>query len=114
SESLAGIRIIAAYNRRQRNVANHINIVGEHLDANLFTAKAGALYAPGTEAIGVIAQAMILAVGGTMVLNGDLSIGTVSAFLLYVTAFFAPIQQLVALYTSYQQGQASVRKLREL
>jgi ATP-binding cassette subfamily B protein len=114
SESLAGIRIIAAYNRRNRNVTNHVNIVGEHLDANLYTARAGALYAPGTEAIGVLAQAMILAVGGTMVLNGDLSIGTVSAFLLYVTAFFAPIQQLVALYTSYQQGQAAVRKLREL
>jgi ATP-binding cassette subfamily B protein len=114
SESLAGIRIIAAYNRRRRNVANHVNVVGEHLDANLYTARAGALYAPGTEAIGVLAQAMLLAVGGRMVLSGDLSIGTMSAFLLYVTAFFAPIQQLVALYTSYQQGQASVRKLREL
>jgi ATP-binding cassette, subfamily B, bacterial len=114
AESLAGIRVIAAYNRRRRNVANHVNVVGEHLDANLFTARAGALYAPGTEAIGVIAQAVLLAVGGTMVVQGDLSIGTVSAFLLYVTAFFAPIQQLVALYTSYQQGQASIRKLREL
>jgi ATP-binding cassette subfamily B protein len=114
SESLAGIRIIAAYNRRRRNVSNHVNVVGEHLDANLYTARAGALYAPGTEAIGVVAQAVLLAVGGRMVLDGDLSIGTVSAFLLYVTAFFAPIQQLVALYTSYQQGQASVRKLREL
>jgi ATP-binding cassette subfamily B protein len=91
-----------------------VNVVGEHLDANLYTARAGALYAPGTEAIGVLAQAVLFAVGGNMVLNGDLSIGTVSAFLLYVTAFFAPIQQLVALYTSYQQGQASVRKLREL
>jgi ATP-binding cassette subfamily B protein len=114
SESLAGIRIIAAYNRRRRNVANHVNVVGAHLDANLFTARAGAIYAPGTEAIGVLAQAVLLLVGGRMVQRGELSIGTVSAFLLYVTAFFAPIQQLVALYTSYQQGQASVRKLREL
>jgi ATP-binding cassette subfamily B protein len=114
SESLAGIRIIAAYNRRRRNVANHVNVVGDHLDANLYTARAGALYAPGTEAIGVLAQAVLFAVGGRMVLNGDILVGTLSAFLLYVTAFFAPIQQLVALYTSYQQGQASVRKLREL
>jgi ATP-binding cassette, subfamily B, bacterial len=114
SESLAGIRIIAAYNRRRRNVANHVNVVGGHLDANIYTARAGAIYAPGTEAIGVLSQAALLALGANLVRQGDLSIGTMSAFLLYVTAFFAPIQQLVALYTSYQQGQASVRKLREL
>lgn len=114
SESLAGIRVIAAYNRRRRNVAHHINVVGEHLDANLYTARAGAIYAPGTEAIGVVSQAILLAIGGHFVLQGDLTIGTLSAFLLYVTSFFAPIQQLVALYTSYQQGQASIRKLREL
>ena len=34
--------------------------------------------------------------------------------MLYLTAFFAPIQKLVQLYTTYQQGQAAVDKLREL
>jgi ATP-binding cassette subfamily B protein len=114
SESLAGIRVIAAYNRRRHNVVNHVNVVGGHLDANLYTSKVGAIYAPGTEAIGIIGQAMLLLIGGHMVLNGTISIGKLAAFLLYLTAFFAPIQQLVQLYTSYQQGQASVRKLREL
>lgn len=114
AESLAGIRVIAAYNRRRRNVSNHVNIVGEHLEANLYTARAGAIYAPGTEAIGVLAQAILLAVGAHYIFQNDVKIGTVAAFLLYVTAFFAPIQQLVALYTSYQQGQAAITKLREL
>jgi ATP-binding cassette, subfamily B, bacterial len=49
-----------------------------------------------------------------MVLNGDLSIGTLAAFVLYLTAFFAPIQQLVQLYSTYQSGQAAVGKLRDL
>ena len=53
SESLSGIRIIAAYNRRRHNVVHHHNVVGGHLDANLYTARVGAIYAPGTEAIGV-------------------------------------------------------------
>ena len=43
-----------------------------------------------------------------------MEIGELVAFLLYLTAFFAPIQQLVQLYNTYQQGQASVRKVREL
>ena len=114
AESLAGIRVIAAYNRRRHNTVHHINVVGEHLDANLYTTRASSLYAPGTEAVGTVAQAMLLLIGGHMVLNGDLKVGTLAAFLLYVGAFFAPIQQLVQLYSSYQAGQAAIRKLREL
>ena len=49
-----------------------------------------------------------------MVLNGDLSIGELTAFLLFLTSFFAPIQSLVQLYNQYQQGSASIEKLREL
>jgi ATP-binding cassette subfamily B protein len=114
AESLAGIRIITAYNRRRHNVVNHVNIVGRHLDANLGTARANGLYAPGSEAIGILGQALILLIGGRMVLRGDLTVGELAAFFLYLTAFFAPIQQLVQLYNTYQQGNAAVLKLREL
>ena len=114
AESLAGIRVIAAYNRRRHNTVHHINVVGEHLDANLYTTRASAIYAPGTEAVGTVAQAILLLIGGHMVLSGQLQVGTLAAFLLYVGNFFAPIQQLVQLYSSYQAGQASIRKLREL
>jgi len=113
-ESLSGIRIIAAHNRRRHNVINHQNVVGEHLDANLYTARVGAIYGPGTEAVGVIGQALVLLIGGNMYLNGSLTLGELTAFVLYLTAFFAPIQQLVQLYSTYQQGQAAVTKLRDL
>jgi ATP-binding cassette, subfamily B, bacterial len=113
-ESLSGVRIIAAHNRRRHNVVQHDNVVGEHLDANLYTAKVGAIYGPGTEAVGVLGQAMVLGVGGAMVLDGQLTLGELAAFVLYLTAFFAPVQQLVQLYNTYQQGQAAIAKLREL
>ena len=61
-----------------------------------------------------LGQAVILLVGGNMVLNGTLTIGELTAFVLYLAAFFAPIQQLVQLYTTYQSGQAAVDKLHEL
>jgi ATP-binding cassette subfamily B protein len=113
-ESLSGIRIITAHNRRRHNVVNHQNVVGEHLDANLYTARIGAIYGPGTEALGVIAQAVVVLVGGKMVLDGSLSIGELTLFILYLAYFFAPIQQLVQLYNSYQQGQAAIGKLRDV
>ena len=113
-ESLAGIRVITAHNRRRHNVIRHTNIVGEHKDANLDAVKAACVYTPGTEAIAIIGRALVLLIGGRMVLNGNLKIGELTAFLLYLGAFFAPIQTLTQLYNGYQQGQAATAKLREL
>jgi ATP-binding cassette subfamily B protein len=113
-ESLAGIRIITAHNRRRHNVIHHRNVIGEHMDANLFTARVGAVYGPGTEALGILGQAVILVVGGNMVLDGELTLGALTLFVLYLTYFFAPIQQLVQLYNTYQQGQAAIAKLRDV
>ena len=57
-ESLSGVRIITAHNRRAHNVVVHDSVIGEHLDANLWTARIGAVYGPGTEAVGIIGQAL--------------------------------------------------------
>jgi ATP-binding cassette subfamily B protein len=113
-ESLAGIRVITAHNRRRHNVIRHTNIVGEHKDANLAAVRAASIYTPGTESIAIIGRAFVLLIGGRMVLNRSLSIGELTAFLLYLGAFFAPIQTLTQLYNGYQQGQAATAKLREL
>ncbi len=113
-ESLSGARIVTAHNRQPRNVRNHRRVVGEYRDANLYTGKLGAIYGPTTEAVGLGGQIAILIIGGRMVLGGTLTIGELTAFVLYLTAFFAPIQQLVQLYNTYQSGKAAVLKLRDL
>lgn len=114
AETLAGIRIVAMYNRQRHNSVKHRNIVGEHLDANLEAARVSGVYASGIEGVGVVGQMLILLVGGNMVLRGSLTVGELTAFLLYLSAFFAPIQQLVQLYSVYQQGRAAVSKLSDL
>jgi ATP-binding cassette subfamily B protein len=113
-ESLSGIRIVAAYNRQRYNEVKHRNIVGDHMEANEGAAKVAAVYGPGTEAVGTAAQALVLLIGGKMVFDGSLQPGQLIAFVLYVSAFFAPIQQLVQLYNMYQSGQAAVAKIRDL
>lgn len=114
AENLAGVRVIAALNRRRFNARHHRTVVGAYLDANLSTARAGAIYGPSVEAVGIAAQAIVLLVGGTMVLDGRLTIGELAAFILFVTTFFAPIQQMVQLYNTYQQGQSALRKMAEI
>jgi ATP-binding cassette subfamily B protein len=114
SESLHGVRIVTAHNRQRHNVIHHRNVVGDYRDANNYTAHVNALYGPGTQMLGIIGQAVMLAIGGNMVLHHQLSLGALVAFFLYLNRFFQPIQLLVQQYNTYQQGQASVNKLRDL
>ena len=111
-ENLSGIRIITAHNRHKRNTVIHRDIVGDHEDANLDTARVNTAYGSLTEGVGIIGQAFMLLVGGWLVVNGDLTVGELTAFSLYLVMFFAPIQAIVQLYNAYQQGQASIKKLR--
>lgn len=113
-ENLAGIRIVTATNRAKRNVVAHDNVLGTYRDANDKTAVIGAVYGPATELLGYLAQALLLGMGGWLVSQGRLTVGELAAFFLYLTMFFAPIQQLVQLYNTYQQGRAAVRKLSDL
>ena len=114
SESLHGVRIVTAHNRQRQNVIHHRNVVGDYRAANNVTAHVNATYAGGTQLLGVLGQAALLAIGGDMVLHHTLSIGALTAFFLYLNRFFQPIQLLVQQYNTFQQGQASVVKLRDL
>ncbi len=113
-ENLGGIRIVTATNRAKHNVVSHDNVLGSHKDANDRTAVIGAVYGPATELVGYLAQALLLGLGGWLVSRGSLTVGELAAFFLYLTMFFAPIQQLVQLYNTYQQGRSAVRKLSDL
>jgi ATP-binding cassette subfamily B protein len=114
SESLQGVRVVAGFNRQRHNVLNHRNVVGEYRDRNDETARTVATFGASTEFIGIAGQAMLLLIGGTMVQSGSLSVGALTAFILYLNSFFQPIQQLVQQYNLYQQGQAAIVKLNEL
>ncbi|MEY2425055.1 MAG: ATP-binding cassette, subfamily bacterial [Actinomycetota bacterium] len=113
-ENLSGMRIVTAHNRQRFNAVKHRNVMADYRDANMYTAHVAGVYGPGTQFIGVLAQAVVLLVGGRMVLSNDLTIGELTAFVLYLGAFFQPIQQLAQLYNVYQQGRAATTKLQEL
>jgi len=129
AESLSGVRVIASYNRQRNNVVHHRNVLGAYRSANFKTARVTANYSTVSDFIGLMGQAALLLIGGTMVLHSwhhvaggglapnahpELTIGELTAFVLYLGSFFQPIQQIVQLYNTYQQGQAAVSKLRTL
>jgi len=114
SESLHGVRTVAANNRQRHNVIHHRNVVGDYRAANNYTAQINAIYGPGTQLLGYLGQGALLAIGGNMVAHHELSLGALILFFLYLNRFLAPIQLLVAQYNTFQQGQSSLVKLRTL
>jgi ATP-binding cassette, subfamily B, bacterial len=114
SESLHGVRVVTANNRQASNIVHHRNVIGAYRDANNVTARINAIYGPGSQLLGVLAQAVLLAVGGLMVVDHTLTIGALVAFFLYLNRFFNPITLLVQQYNTFQQGRASILKLDTL
>jgi ATP-binding cassette subfamily B protein len=116
SESLQGIRVVTAHNRQKYNVETHRDIVGEYRDANNYTGRINGIYGPGSQMISVLGQILIIGIGGTMYLHHpqEINLGQLTAFFLYVNRFFAPIQLLTQQYNTFQQGRASIFKLRDL
>ena len=112
-ESLHGVRVIVAHNRQAQNVVNHRKVVAVYRKANNYTAQIASVYGSGTDTMGILAQAAILLIGGDMVLRHHLTLGELTAYVLYLNSLFLPVQQLVAIYNNYQQGTAAVVKIRD-
>jgi len=114
AESLSGVRVVLANNRRRYNVVSHRSILGVYRRENIRGAHTSALFGAASDGIGLAGQVIVLIIGGEMVLHHHLTVGELTLFVLYLGTFFQPIQQLVQQYNTLQQGQAAVSKLRSL
>src|SRR5207249_8968988 len=61
-----------------------------------------------------IALAVVLGYGGHLYFNGDVTLGTLFAFMLYVQNFFDPVQQLSQLYNTFLSATAALDKIMDV
>jgi ATP-binding cassette, subfamily B, bacterial len=111
TESLAGIRAVQAFRREPRNQEIFDDVVGRYRDANTWSNTLGATYGPGIYALGRVSTAAVLAYGGLLVIQGHLSLGILTAFILYLRQFFEPMQDLSQFYTVFQSASAALEKV---
>ena len=78
------------------------------------TVYLNASYFPAVELLSAIGTAAILLFGGYQVIDGQIMLGVLVAFVGYLQTFFDPIQQISQLYTTYQQGMAALDKIFDL
>ena len=110
-EGLSGVRVVQASAREDAMIAAFADRNGAQYDANMHTTRISAEYFPVVEFSGTAATAMVLFVGGTLVHRGSVTVGTVAAFVLYLSNLFEPVQQLSQLFNTVQSSLAALRKL---
>jgi ATP-binding cassette, subfamily B, bacterial len=110
-ESLAGVRAVQAFRRERATAARLADANGAERAAHRRTIALASIFFPGIEFLGAAATAVVLGVGGRMVLAGDLEIGVLAAFLLYLRNLFDPVQQLSELYDTFQSATAGAERV---
>ncbi len=111
TESLSGIRAVQAYGREPRNQEIFEDLNGRYRDANAWSVRLSSTYGPGIAFLGRLTTVAVLVYGGVLVTRGSLTLGVLTAFILYVRQFFEPMQDLSQFYTLFQAATAAMEKL---
>ena len=114
AEDIAGMRIVQAFTRENRNVAHFREVADGYREANMRTVVLNALYFPFVDLVSSVALAVVLGYGGHLYFQGAITLGTLFAFLLYVQNFFDPVQQLSQLYSTFLSATAALDKIMDV
>ena len=110
-ETLSGIRVVQGFGRQKPSQELFRRVNEEYREANMSTIRLSGTYFPGVELLSGIGTAIILYFGSTRVLDQEVSIGVMVAFVGYLSSFFDPIQQLSQLYSTFQSAMAALEKI---
>jgi ABC-type multidrug transport system fused ATPase/permease subunit len=114
AEDIAGMRVIQSYTRESSR-RRHFREVNEHYRAaNHQTVVNSGVYFPFVDFLSSAATAVVLGYGGYLLAGGDLTVGTLFAFILYVSNFFDPVQQLSQLYNTFLAAVAALDKIMDV
>jgi ATP-binding cassette, subfamily B, multidrug efflux pump len=114
NESISGIRVSKSFTRESANYQHFDDLNRAYFDANVEATRLAAVFFPGVDFIGSAATALVVAVGGWLVLGDALTAGTLVAFVLYVERFFDPIRELAQRYNTFQATMAASERLFDL
>ncbi len=111
AEDIAGMRIVQAFTRERTNIQNFRNVAERYRDSNMQTVVLNGLYFPFVDLLSSVALAVVLGYGGHLYFQGEVTLGTLFAFMLYVQNFFDPVQQLSQLYNTFLSATAALDKI---
>jgi ABC-type multidrug transport system fused ATPase/permease subunit len=114
AEDIAGMRVLQSFTREPAARENFRVVSDRYRASNMETVVLNGVYFPVVDFLSSAATAIVLGYGGWLAFNGHVSIGTLVAFLGYLTNFFDPVQQLSQLYNTFLSAVAALDKITDL
>jgi ATP-binding cassette subfamily B protein len=113
-EGIAGVRVIQAYGRESVEATRFKARNRRLYDAHMRSVFVQSWYLPVIDFAGIGTTALVVGVGGYMVTQDMLMVGTVALFVLSLSNLFEPLQQLSQLFNQVQSAGAALHKLFDL
>lgn len=113
-ENFSGIRVIKSYLREEYEIKQFESESKEYLKRNMDLVKIRSLFQPIFYMIAGLSSIIVLWKGGTMIINGQLSLGTMFAFLTYLLMLIWPMIAFGWVANMIQQADASMKRLLKI
>jgi len=114
AEGIHSVRTVQGMHREAVNLELYGDKSQENLRAHLRSAKFAQVMVPIVDTLTGAAMAIVVLIGGTLVLDQALDVGVMVAFLFYVQRFFDPIRSLTIQYSVMQRAMASGQRIFEV
>ncbi len=113
-ENLSGIKVIKSFVHEKKSYEEFGETQDKNVKANLHAVRISASYQPFVFFMRIIGTALILYFGALMVLSGEITLGTIVAFIEYQFLYFMPLMDLVVVYDQYQSAMAATERMFDL
>lgn len=113
-ENISGIRIVKSFNMSRQEETILSKLCREFMRKNLLLAIPQSLLGPAFEYITYMGIIILLFVGGRMVIEGDITIGTLVAFQRYISMMVWPMTAIGWCLSLLQRGNASMKRVDEV
>lgn len=114
AEAIHGVRTVQASNRQAVNLTLYDDKARGTLNAHARASRIAQVMVPIVDSLTGFAMAVVIVLGGTLVLERHIEVGVLVAFLFYVQRFFDPIRSLTLQYSVMQRAMASGQRLIEV
>lgn len=116
-EHITGMSIVQIFAAEKREMEKFREINKEHLDSNLRSVLYYSIYYPVAEIISAMGIGLLMWYGARGALNPEttgITIGTLTAFIMYIQMFFRPIRMIADRYNTLQMGIVSSSRIINL
>ncbi len=113
-DNLSGIRVIQAFARENLEDERFASESENYYRARVKGIRYWSTFFPAIRFLGSMGTAVVLGIGAWMVIRGEMSLGTLVAFLAYIASFYEPINRLTEVDNIFQEAIAAGERILEL